>query len=109
MANFYSDDFDKSRLRENQYILCGNEVYVYINGFIKKVEYPTISNQYTDNIIKPYDIYQYCAMDMLKSRTSKVKLIRGVYGSGKDFLMFNEALSLIEQGEFDRIIFVRPN
>ena len=109
MANFYSDDFDKSRLRENQYILCGNEVYVYINGFIKKVEYPTISNQYTDNTIKPYDIYQYCAMDMLKSRTSKVKLIRGVYGSGKDFLMFNEALSLIEQGEFDRIIFVRPN
>jgi predicted ribonuclease YlaK len=108
MELFYTDKFDRSILKENQYVLCGNEVYRYENGFIKRVEYPSISNKYTDNI-KPFDIYQYCAIDMLKSRQSKVKLIRGVYGSGKDYLMFNEALTLIEDGEFDRIIYVRPN
>ena len=46
---------------------------------------------------------------MLNDRTSKIKIIRGVYGSGKDFLMFHTALQLIEQGKFERIIFIRPN
>lgn len=48
-------------------------------------------------------------MDLLKSRDTKVKLIKGVYGSGKDYLMLSEALSLIDKGEFQKIIFIRPN
>jgi predicted ribonuclease YlaK len=47
-------------------------------------------------------------MDLLKSRVIKVKVIRGVYGSGKDMLMLHEALSLIEKEIFQRIIYVRP-
>ena len=46
---------------------------------------------------------------MLQDRTSKVKIIRGVYGSGKDFLMVNAALSLVEEGVYDKIVFIRPN
>jgi predicted ribonuclease YlaK len=38
-----------------------------------------------------------------------VKLIRGVYGSGKDYLMLNQALRYIEDGLFEKIIFLRPN
>ena len=48
-------------------------------------------------------------MDMLIDKQSKVKLVQGVYGSGKDYLMLNQALSLIEKGKFQKIVFIRPN
>ena len=46
---------------------------------------------------------------MLQDRQSKVKLLRGVYGSGKDMLMLNQALDYIESGVFNKIVYVRPN
>ena len=48
-------------------------------------------------------------MDMLIDKHSKIKLVQGVYGSGKDYLMLNQALSLIEKGKFQKIVFIRPN
>jgi predicted ribonuclease YlaK len=46
---------------------------------------------------------------MLLDEESKIKVVRGVYGSGKDYLMLSAALQLIEKGKFDKIVFVRPN
>ena len=46
---------------------------------------------------------------MLQDRISKVKLIRGVYGSGKDYLMLNQALEYLENGTFNKIVYIRPN
>ena len=48
-------------------------------------------------------------MDLLLDDRTKVKIIKGVYGSGKDFLMLNAALGLIDKGRYNQIIYIRPN
>lgn len=70
--------------------------------------FPTISNKFTKTI-KPRNEEQILALDLLQDRHSKIKLIRGVYGSGKDFLMLNQALNYIENGQFEKIVYIRPN
>lgn len=46
---------------------------------------------------------------LVENDRSKIKILRGVYGSGKDLLMANAALELVEKGKFEKIIFVRPH
>ena len=57
--------------------------------------------------IKPRNPQQICLFDMLKDKTSKIKLVTGRFGSGKTLAMTNAALELIEKGKFERIIFVK--
>ena len=59
--------------------------------------------------IKPRNTQQNLVLDMLQDKSTKVKLVKGVYGSGKDYLMLSQALSLVEKGKFDKIVFIRPN
>ena len=105
---FYNEQIINREILENEYIIIDNELYCYQNNFYRRVDYPNIENKWCNNI-QPKDIYQRAAIDMLSDKISKVKVIRGVYGSGKDFLMFNKALQLVEQGKFEKIIFIRPN
>ena len=58
--------------------------YCFQNGEFRKVLFPIINNKFT-KIIKPRNEQQILALDLLQDRHSKVKLIRGVYGSGKFF------------------------
>ena len=107
-SDFYTHNTVNEEIFENEYLIVSNELYCYQNKFFRRVGYLTIENKWV-NKINTKDIYQRAAVDMLEDRTSKVKILRGVYGSGKDYLMFNKALSLIEAGEFEKIIFIRPN
>lgn len=98
---------------ENEYLFISDDIdildtYCYQKGNFRKVSYPTISTTFSGQI-KPRNPEQFIAMDMLKDKQSKVKLLKGVYGSGKDLLMLNEALELIEKEIFEKIIFIRPN
>lgn len=115
MANFYSDPTQLTQdLVENEYLLLEDfngmtvDKFCFQNGDLRKVQYPTINNKYTKTV-KPRNDQQVFALDMLQDRKTKVKLIRGVYGSGKDYLMLNQALRYIEDGLFEKIIFLRPN
>lgn len=81
---FYSGTYDLTTLRENQYLVIGKEVYKYQNGEATRVNYLTIDS-HMGGIIKPRNIEQRMAVDLLKDRTSKVKVLRGVFGSGKIF------------------------
>lgn len=67
-----------------------------------------MSNNYLGKI-KPRNEQQELVIDLLLDRDSKIKVVRGVYGSGKDYLMLSAALQLVEKGKFDKIVFVRPN
>ncbi len=82
--------------------------YKYSQGEFIKVCFDTIRSRQL-GLIKPRNTQQELAIDLLKNRDTKIKLIKGVYGSGKDYLMLSEALSLIEKGEFQKIVFIRPN
>ena len=113
ISDFYERTFNTEghtqlELHPNEYIFVGNEVYCYQDDFIRRVNYNTIDSEYSGTI-KPRNIEQIAAIDMLQDRTSKVKILRGVYGSGKDYLMINAALSLVGDGTYDKIVFVRPN
>ena len=107
----YAELFD---LKENQYFLVCDKTgevvdkYCFQNGELRPVKYNIVQNAYCGKI-KPRNLQQELALDMLVDKQSKVKLVQGVYGSGKDYLMLNQALSLIEKGKFQKIIFIRPN
>lgn len=119
LADFYNEDYQQeyakdAGLKENQYLLIKDKTgevidkYCYQNGKLRPVKYNVIQNIYS-NKIKPRNIQQELAADMLIDKNSKIKMVRGVYGSGKDFLMLNQALSLLEKGKFQKIVFIRPN
>ena len=99
---------------ENQYAIIKNEedkiidIYRYQNNEYKQVGYNNIENSY-DSKIKPKNDEQRMAIDLLKNHNIGIKLLKGVYGSGKDFLMLNYALECLEKGKFQKIVFIRPN
>lgn len=99
---------------ENEYLLARNEngeivdKFKYKDGKFKKVLFQTLNNRYLGKV-KPRNSQQELVIDMLLDEESKIKVVRGVYGSGKDYLMLSAALQLIEKGKFDKIVFVRPN
>lgn len=99
---------------ENEYLIAqdmaGNIVdkLVCHNGELQQIHYQTLKNGYLGTI-KPRNPQQHLVIDTLLDPTSKIKVIKGVYGSGKDYLMLAAALQLIEKGKFSKIIFVRPN
>lgn len=115
MAQFYSDpNIWAKDLLENQYLLIKdstNEVvdkYCKQNGELRKVMFCKLGGTFT-GAIKPRNSQQVCLFDMLKDKTSKIKLVTGRFGSGKTLAMTNAALELIEKGKFDHIVWVRNN
>lgn len=102
------------QLRENQYLLIKDitgevvDKYCYQNGELRQVMFHKIGGTYT-GAIKPRNPQQVCLFDMLKDKTSKIKLVTGRFGSGKTIAMTNAALELIEKGKFERIVWVRNN
>lgn len=111
IADFYQGDYPTEDILENEYIIIDGtqkDFYCKHNGKIVSVEYPTLYHE-IEGVIKPRNPQQQCAMDLLLNPESKIKLLRGVYGSGKDYLMRYGAIHLIERGKFNKIIFVRPH
>jgi PhoH-like ATPase len=99
---------------ENEFIICVNEYgepidkFCYQNGLLRPVKFTTFSNVYTGKL-KPRNIHQELAFDMLKDKTSTVKLVTGTWGTGKTMSLVVAALEAVEKGEFEKIIWVRNN
>ena len=115
LAQFYSNkDLWAGDLYENQYILIKDSTgeivdkYCRQNGELRQVLYHKLGGAFT-GAIKPRNPQQVCLFDMLKDKTSKIKLVTGRFGSGKTMAMTTAALELIEKGKFDKIVWVRNN
>lgn len=67
-----------------------------------------VSNNFIGKI-KARNLEQKLAIDMLRDPESKIKVITSPPGCGKDFLMVNYALHLLDKGKFDRIMWIRNN
>lgn len=72
------------------------------------IKYKNLNTTYSGKI-KPLNNQQKLAFDLLQNDDITIKLLLGVYGSGKDFLMVNHAVDLIEKGKYDKIVWVRNN
>lgn len=99
---------------ENEYVIAVNEYgevvdkFCYQNGKLRPVKFTTFSNMHTGKL-KPRNVHQELAFDMLKDKTSTVKLVTGTWGTGKTMSLVVAALEAVEKGEFDKIIWVRNN
>lgn len=69
--------------------------------------YHDLKNKFLNETIRPLNLEQKMAFDLLQNRNIPVKLLSGVPGGGKDYLMFLHAWELVQSGEKDKIIFVR--
>lgn len=117
LASFYNNKelyAELYMLRENQYFLIKDSTgevvdrYCYQNGELRQVFFIKLGGAFT-GAIKPRNPQQACLFDMLKDKTSKIKLVTGRFGSGKTLAMTTAALELIERGKFDKIVWVRNN
>lgn len=115
IAEFYSNMQNNTLgLMINQYAILYNP-----NGEIidkvkwdgtcnKTVSYKPISNDFVGKV-KPRNVQQELCFDMLQDNKSTIKVIRGNFGTGKDFLMVTHAIQLIKQNKYDKLIWVRNN
>ena len=117
LAYFYNNKKSYEQecgLKENQYLLIKDysgevvDKYCYQNGELRQVMFHKLGGTFT-GAIKPRNPQQICLFDMLKDKTSKIKLVTGRFGSGKTMAMTVAALELIEKGKFDKIVWVRNN
>ena len=107
-ADFFEQKLSKDDFVENEYVIIENDLYKFSNGFFKKVNYPVIDSKWSGKI-KPKNIEQQAAMDMLLDNKTTIKLITGTWGTGKTLLLITAALKLLEDGLFDKIVWIRNN
>lgn len=118
LAMAYSKDVEQKNLFDtptNSYVLIpnadadGNTAGLRWDGSrYVPIKYKNLNTTYAGKI-KPLNDQQKIAFDLLQNDDITIKLLLGVYGSGKDFLMVNHAIDLIEKGKYDKIVWVRNN
>lgn len=115
MAHFYENMGNNSlELLVNEYALLYSPDNILVdkikwNGSKNvAVSFKNINNGWF-NKIKPLNIEQELAFDMLQDKSTTVKLITGKMGSGKTFLSVCHAIQALHENKFDRIIYIRNN
>ena len=115
MADFYSNlHINKWNLLINEYILIKNadgeivDKYKWNGNEFEIIRYTAVQHKLIEKI-KPRNLKQELAFDMLQDKNIKIKILQGLHGSGKTLLLVAHALNLIEKGKFDKIIWVVQN
>lgn len=113
MSNFYcniSNNIFNSTF--NEYLIIrksDGEIVDYRkwNGFeYAALSYKQINSHFLGKI-KPRNPHQILAFDMLQNEDITIKVISGKFGSGKDLIMIANAIKMIEEGKFDKLLYVR--
>lgn len=98
----------------NQYLVAndaqGNNIGLFRSNEerLLKVPYKTVKGRFLGTV-KPRNIQQQMALDLLYNNDITVKIITGKFGTGKDFLMCAAATDLLEHNKFEKIVYVRNN
>lgn len=113
MALMYADpkmNILKCKTNEFAEIYQGSElkdVLTWTGQMYRPLKYKELKVDFLGQTIRPLNIEQKMAFDLLQNPDIPVKLLTGVPGSGKDFLMFLHAWDLVKRGKKDKIIFIR--
>lgn len=98
----------------NEYLVVHNNSGEIVDSFRWSGEYfvrapfKQISSRFGGKV-KPRNIQQQLAVDMLYNQDITINMIAGRFGSGKTYLMCAAALELLEKGKYDKIVYVRNN
>ena len=113
MSHFYTNmDDNKYGVIQNEYLIVrksDGEIVDYRKWDGEKyvaLSYKQINSHFLGKI-KPRNPQQVLAFDMLQNKNETIKVITGRFGSGKDYIMLANALKLIEEGEYQKLIYVR--
>ena len=71
------------------------------------LKYTNIENKTLGIKVSPRNLNQKMMFDLLQNPDISIKLITGVYGSGKDYCALIHALNSIEKGKKNKLVFVR--
>lgn len=72
----------------------------------RAISYKQINSAFMGKI-KPLNPQQVLAFDMLQNKDQTIKVVSGKFGTGTDMIMIANALKLIEEGKFDKLIYIR--
>lgn len=98
----------------NQYVILRNTdnkvvaIMKWNGEEYKNISYKTFDSEYMGEI-KPINLQQKLAFDMLQDNEITIKVLSGEYGSGKDYLMISNALQLVKNKKYKKIIWCRNN
>ena len=98
MTNEFCKIYDGSELKD---------VLFWTGEEYRHLRYKEIHNDFLGKTISPLNLEQKMAFDLLQNPNIPVKLLSGVPGGGKDFLMFLHAWDQVIRGKKDKIIFIR--
>lgn len=116
MAKLYQNPSENPcELLTNEYLVVKNadgDIVDYLRWDGEKLVKTSVKpfrSKRGEKLIKARNPQQIMAVDMLLNPNITIKALHGRFGSGKDFLMINAALSLIESGNYERLCWVRNN
>jgi PhoH-like ATPase len=113
-ANFYSCMINKWNLLENEYLILkdleGNIIdkLKWSGHKFENLNYKKIDSKYVGKV-SPRNIQQELMLDLLQDNKTKVKVVTGGYGTGKDYLGLANFLHYLDKGKFEKIIWIRNN
>lgn len=99
---------------QNEYFIAKNpdesliDVLKCKGDRLVRVPFKTINSRFIGKV-KPRNVQQQMAVDMLYDNDVTVKILTGKFGTGKDFLMCSAAVDLVERDKFEKIVYVRNN
>ena len=116
MSEFYSSERNENTYGclQNEYLVLKNEDGQVCDQFkwngthYIKVPYKQVNTRFIGKV-KPRNLQQQLALDMLYDQDITVKVLVGKFGTGKDYLMTSAAVDQLEKGKFDKIVWVRNN
>ena len=93
---------------------------IYENGELKDVlrwdgqrylplKYKDMKNPYTQETLKPRNLEQKMAFNLLQNQDIKVKALVSAWGGGKTLMALTYALEQVAKGNYQKIIFIRNN
>lgn len=115
LAEFYrSKSIVSTDLLTNEYVVIKNEDGEAVDQFrwsgeeLVHTPFKVINSRFMGKV-KPRNMQQQLAIDMLYNPEITVKVLAGKFGTGKDYLMSSAAIDLIEKGQYEKIVWVRNN
>lgn len=115
LARIYQEGkCERVDLVENEYLAVMNkddeviDKFKMKNGKIEKIPYCAVGVKSLE-IMKPRNLEQYFAFDLLKDDSVPVKLLVGKHGSGKTSAIVHAAIEMMDKGKFSNIVWVRNN